>query len=355
MALRVAVAMSGGVDSSVAACLLKEQGLDIFGVTMDFGINKKSAPNKNIIDAKKICKQLGIKHYVINLKSALKDVVIKDFLNNYLSGRTPNPCVKCNQYIKFGILINSARALGADSIATGHYAKIAELSKSKTKSHELILKKAKDLTKDQSYFLYRLSQAQLKHIIFPLADLEKHQVRALASKFKLPVAQKSDSQEICFLANSDYRDFIKERIPEALRNGQIVDEEAKVLGQHKGIAFYTIGQRQGLGVSSAHPLYVTQIDVKNNQLLVGKREAVYKKSFLINKAHFILKPIKKKVALRVRIRYNHKEALADIFPLGAKYKVVFRKAQFAITPGQSAVFYDKDIVVGGGFIDSVVN
>ncbi|MBI4707514.1 MAG: tRNA 2-thiouridine(34) synthase MnmA [Candidatus Omnitrophica bacterium] len=355
MALRVAVAMSGGVDSSVAACLLKQQGFDIFGITMDFGIRKGSAPNKNIIDAKRVCAKLGIKHYVVNLKDSFKGIVIKDFLNEYLSGKTPNPCVKCNQYIKFGILINNAKALGADKIATGHYARIVHLSGSKTRQQEYLLKKAGDLSKDQSYFLYRLSQAQLKNIIFPLAGFTKQQVRELAVKFKLPVAKKADSQEICFLANSDYRDFLKKHIPQALKKGLITDEKANVLGQHNGIAFYTIGQRQGLGVSRGYPLYINRIDVKKNQLVVGTREQACKKSFLIKKAHFILGPIKKKVALKVRIRYNHKEALADILPLRGRCKVVFRKAQFAITPGQSAVFYDKDTVVGGGFIERVIS
>jgi tRNA-specific 2-thiouridylase len=255
-------------------------------------------------------------------------------------------------------------------LATGHYARIEKPPghqvtlpvRQAGRSPVYLLKKGKDRLKDQSYFLYRLNQKQLKQILFPLGDYRKSQVRNLARKFNLAVADKLGSQEICFLPDADYRGFLIRRLSQInktqivadIKPGLIVDKEGNILGKHKGIAFYTIGQREGLGIAKGYPLYITKIDAENNLIIVGRREEALKKEFLVKEPHFILKPLKKKVAMKVRIRYNHKEAQAEIIPFEDKIKVKFKKPQFAIAPGQSAVFYNKDIVLGGGIIDEVL-
>jgi tRNA-specific 2-thiouridylase len=301
-----------------------------------------------------VAHKLEIKHYVLNFSSVLKEKVIKDFCQEYLRGRTPNPCVRCNQYIKFNALFKKTFSWDAEFLATGHYARVKRVQSTEYRVQKYILKKAKDLHKDQSYFLYRLNQKQLRHILFPIGDYTKDEIRKMAQEFALPVADKLASQEICFLPHSDYRSFLKMRIKTQIKPGPIQDREGNILGQHKGIAFYTIGQREGLGIAKGHPLYVIKINPKNNSITVGKKEEVYADEFLIKDAHFILKPKKKKVALRVRIRYNHPEAPARVIFFQDKIKIKFEKPQFAITPGQSAVFYDKDTVLGGGIIDRVV-
>lgn len=378
---RVVIAMSGGVDSAVASALLKEEGYEVIGMTMCFNLpdSQTKRPNccgiQGIEDARRVAHKLGIRHYVLNLQKDLERWVIRDFCSEYLKGRTPNPCIRCNQYLKFGVLLKKALSLDAQFLATGHYARIE-------KGRHYFLKKAKDKIKDQSYFLYRLNQEQMKHILFPLGDYTKKQVRQLAKKFNLPVADKLASQEICFLPDTDYRGFLKHRLsrvkqigevtlrdPEGtlkkslhsghrlkdtdyadLKPGDIVDTQGNVLGRHQGIAFYTIGQREGLGIAKGYPLYITKIDAKNNRITVGAKEDAYVKEFLVKEPHFIFSPLKKKVAPKVKIRYNHKEAEAEVVPQGKQIKVSFRRPQFAVTPGQSAVFYDKDIVIGGGII-----
>jgi tRNA-specific 2-thiouridylase len=346
--------MSGGVDSSVAAALLKNKGYEVIGMTMCFNLTdpQKKKPNccgpQGINDARRIAGILGIRHYVLNMQPHLEKYVIDNFCQEYLKGRTPNPCVRCNQYLKFDVLLKKALAQEAQYLATGHYARILKCAKG------YALKKGKDKIKDQSYFLYRLNQEQLKHALFPLANYTKQEVRKLAAKFKLPVAEKLASQEICFLPTLDYREFLQSRFKQGLQSGPIVDQEGRLLGQHKGIAFYTIGQREGLGIARGYPVYITAINLEKNEITVGKKEDAYSSEFIIRQPHFILNPVKKKIAAGVRIRYNHKEAPAQIFAFAEMLRVKFKQPQFAITCGQSAVFYQKDKVLGGGVIDEVL-
>ncbi len=352
---RVVAAMSGGVDSSVAAALLQQEGYEVIGITMCFNLPDAQSKKprccglQGIEDARRVAHKLGIKHYVLNMQKALEEKVIRDFCLQYSRGLTPNPCVNCNQYIKFDALLKKALALGAEYLATGHYARV------NIQERGYCLKKAKDSQKDQSYFLYRLTQDKLKHILFPLGNYTKPQVRELAKEFALPVAEKKESQEICFLPKDDYRFFLQERLPKAqIALGPVVDKQGKALGRHKGVAFYTIGQREGLGIAAGRPVYVVKIDAKKNLITVGSKEEALSKEFLVKDLSFIGGSLKKKVALEVKIRYNHPQSPAEISPFGKKLKVKFKIPQFAITPGQSAVFYAKDKVIGGGIIEEVL-
>jgi tRNA-specific 2-thiouridylase len=372
---RVVVAMSGGVDSSVAAALLKRQGYEVIGITMCFNLPESGSKKpiccslESIEDARRVAQKIGIRHYVLNMQKQLQEFVIDDFCKEYLRGATPNPCVRCNQYLKFGVLLKKALSLGAEYLATGHYAKIVTGHRLPVTGQEHMLKKAKDKKKDQSYFLYRLNQYQLRHALFPVGNYTKEEVRRLAKEFNLPVAEKLGSQEICFIPNANYREFLEHRLHRLkdtdylpagkagtdLKPGPAVDKEGNILGEHKGIAYYTIGQREGLGIARGYPVYVIKIDPKNNKIIVGPRQEAMGKEFLVRALHFVSgSGLKKKVALRVRIRYNHKEKLAKVSPQGKYLKVCFQKPQFAITPGQAAVFYDKDVVLGGGIIDRVI-
>lgn len=349
------VAMSGGVDSSVAAALLRDRGYEVIGITMCFNLGDSSGKRpgccslQGIEDARRVAHKLGIRHYSINMQKALKDFVIDDFCRQYLKGKTPNPCVRCNQYLKFDVLLKKALSLDAEFFATGHYARIIKTKEGYS------LKKAKDLLKDQSYFLYRLNQYQLKRALFPLGNYLKSEIREMARKFGLPVADKLASQEICFLPDNDYRGFLKRQCNIRIKPGEVMDKEGNILGQHKGIAFYTIGQREGLGIAKGYPIYITGIDPESNRIVVGPKDEAYSSEFLIKESHFIAGPIEKKVALKVKIRYNHRESLAKVEPFRGKLRVEFTKPQFAITPGQSAVFYKGGSVVGGGVIEEVLN
>jgi tRNA-specific 2-thiouridylase len=352
---RVVVGMSGGVDSSVAAALLVRKGFEVIGITMCFNLpeprGKKPSccGREGIEDARRVAHKLGIRHYVLNMRKALAEKVIKNFCQEYLKGRTPNPCVRCNQYLKFGLLLEKALSLGATYLASGHYARIVK------KREGYCLAKAKDSLKDQSYFLYRLNQRQLGHIIFPLAGYKKEEVRYLAKRFNLAVAAKPGSQEICFLPDQkDYRSFLEKQLKGPIKRGIIVDKQGNVLGEHKGIPFYTVGQRQGLGIARGYPAYISGIDYKGNKITLGNKDEACAREFLIKDAHFITAWPKKKVALLAKIRYNHKEAPARIEKYGRGFKVEFLSPQFAITPGQSAVFYVKNIVLGGGIIDKTL-
>jgi len=349
---RVIAAMSGGVDSSVCAYLLKEAGYEVIGVTMCFNLETKERKRpiccdwQAIEDARRVAYQLGIKHYVLNFSDILKEKIIKRFCDTYLIGKTPNPCVECNRYIKFGTLLEKALKLDADFLATGHYARIEKDTRG-----VYYLKKAKDPQKDQSYFLYYLNQQKLRKILFPLGNYLKSEIRQIARKIKLPVADRPASQDICFLPKGDYREFLSLHFQDKIKPGEIVDKEGRVLGRHRGICFYTLGQRQGLGLSGG-PFYVIKLEKDTNRIVVSRKEDTYLKKLFVKNPHFINEPIKNKIVLNVKIRYNHKETPAEIIPHREDLEVIFLKPQSAITPGQSAVFYKNDTVIGGGEIDT---
>lgn len=353
MKKRVAVAMSGGVDSTLSALLLQRQGYEVIGITMkvwsESNEEKPSSFYFLVEDAKRVAQKLKIPHYLLNLQVSFEKEVIQNFCLEYLKGRTPNPCIVCNQKIKFGSLLKKAKELGADYLATGHYARI-EHNKLKKR---YILKKGKDLKKDQSYFLFSLSQDQLKSSLFPLGDWTKDEVKKMAKEFNLRVPNKKGSQEICFIPDNDYHKFFKKRFPQKVKPGPILDKEGNIQGYHQGIPLYTVGQRRGLGISSSSPLYVLSIEAKKNALIVGEDKDLYRDSLIADKLNFVsIKGLTSPLKVKVRIRYIQKEAEAVISPLArGRVKVKFLRPQRAITPGQSVVFYDQDIVLGGGIIE----
>ena len=357
---KVVVAMSGGVDSSVTAALLQEQGYDVVGVTMNlYSLPQEYCRSENLRsccgwkateDAHRVAVSLGISQYVVDLKKPFEQSVITDFCEQYAQGRTPNPCVRCNQHIKFNALLKKAKAFEADYIATGHHARVEYDDQKK----RYLLKKGQDREKDQSYFLYALTQEQLSRTLMPVGHFTKREVRRKAQALGLPVAQRPESQEICFIPDNDYAGFLQSRIPEAFRPGPIVDSESRTLARHKGILHYTIGQRRGMGISAAHPLYVLSIRSDANTIVVGPEEKLYEKTLQASRLNFIsLARITKPLKIKARIRYKHREAKALVTPLNVdKIRVEFEKPQRAITPGQSVVLYDGDTVVGGGIIDT---
>ena len=338
MSKKIAVAMSGGVDSSLTAALLIERGFDVIGVTMllDDG--------QNFSDAQNVCKHLGISHHVADFREIFRAEVENYFVAEYLRGRTPNPCVRCNREIKFGALFDFAEKLGADFFSTGHYARVV------FEDGRFKLKKAVDVKKDQSYVLYNLTAEKLAKIILPLGELSKVETRRLAEEKNLPVAHKPDSQEICFVPNDDYKSFIANREPtaQALQAGEIVDADGKILGSHNGVANYTIGQRKGLGIAAPQPLYVTRLDVGKRQVIVSTGEKLFTTTLTARDAHWIYKPILP-ATLQAKIRYGSRFAECTV---DENLHVTFPEPQRAVTPGQSIVFYDDDEVLGGAIIDS---
>jgi tRNA-uridine 2-sulfurtransferase len=353
--MRVVVAMSGGVDSSVAAALLKEAGHEVIGVTMQLwprqAAGNSGAPgccgSEAINDARKVAARLGIRHYVLNFRDIFARHVIADFAREYSLGRTPNPCVVCNNEIKFGVLWEKAAALGADRIATGHHARIER----DEASGEYRLKKGADARKDQSYFLCRLTLEQLARAEFPVGRLTKPEVRRLAAEMGLPTAARPESQDICFIPGGDHAAFVREYLGHTDLPGPILDEAGNVLGEHRGIASYTIGQRHGLGVAAAGPLYVTAIRPGGNAVVVGGREMTFTDGLVADDINWINGPPAFPIELMARIRYRHPEAPALVTPFddGAVY-VKFADPQMAVAPGQTIAFYDGDTVLGGGTI-----
>lgn len=353
---RVLLGMSGGVDSSASAILLKKQGYDVIGCTMqlwDPGNQEESTccGSQAIYDAKRVCDQLEIPHYTINCKEEFKRKVVDNFIEEYKQARTPNPCIECNRYLKFGIFYQKAKELTCDYIATGHYASI-EFS---DKYQQHVLKKSKEPKKDQTYFLYTIPKEQLEHIIFPLEHYtNKQETRKLAEENNLAVAHKKDSQEICFIPNDNYQDFLKRYGNYSNKKGDIVLRNGKILGQHQGLIYYTIGQRKGLRVSYQEPLYVLELNQEKNQVIVGAEEELYRKELYAKEVNWLIfDQLEKPIKCKAKIRYRAKEEDCTVYPEEDKVKVIFDKDQRAITPGQSVVFYDEDgVVLGGGRICS---
>lgn len=344
---KVLLGMSGGVDSSVAAILLKEAGYEVIGATMELWEEESSQSAS--YDAKKVCQQLGIEHYTLDCKGKFKEHVIDDFINCYQCARTPNPCIECNKYLKFGAFYEEALKLKCDYISTGHYAKI-ELSK---KYNQYVMKKSEVHGKDQTYFLYNIPKEILSKVILPLENIStKEEVRHIAQKYNLKVAKKPDSQEVCFIPDNKYTNFLIENMEEKPKEGNIVNTKGEILGKHKGLIYYTIGQRKGLGISSQTPLYVIELNNKNNQLVVGEEKELFSTELYANNLNFMIPyDFSKPIQVKAKIRYSAKEADALIYKEDSKtVKVIFKQLQRAITPGQSVVFYLDDILLGGGKI-----
>ena len=328
--------MSGGVDSSLTAAILIYRGFEVVGVTMQL------ADTGEFADAQKVAAQLGIKHYVADFRREFRAEIEDYFVAEYLRGRTPNPCVRCNKKIKFGRLFEFAESLGADYLATGHYARVV------FENGRYRLKKAADVKKDQSYVLYNLTPEKLSRIILPLGEMTKTETRATAEKINLPVAHKPDSQEICFIPNDDYKSFVASRAgdSDALRAGEIVDTAGNVLGAHEGVANYTIGQRKGLGIAAPEPLYVVKLDVENRRVIVGSNAEVFSESLTAENVHWIYEP-EFPARLQCKIRYGPRVVDCTVYE---NLRVEFDTPQRAVTAGQSVVFYDGDEVLGGGII-----
>lgn len=359
---RVVVAMSGGVDSSVAAGWLKQQGHDVIGISLQLHDMAEPVDNKfgsccslsDISDARRVAETLGIPFYVTDMEDMFEAAVIDDFVQEYLNGRTPNPCVRCNEKVKFRQLMDWALDLGADYLATGHYAKTRY--NPETSQFELI--KGNDPDKDQSYFLFAMKQEDLSRTIFPVGDFDKPHVRGLAKKLGLGgVAAKPDSQEICFVQTRNYKDFIEARVPPTLLSpGPIVNLEGKELGKHTGLHQFTIGQRKGLGVSSKDPLFVIALNKDRNEVVVGPETALFRKGCTVAQMNWINPPyLDRQRRLMAKIRYRAKETPVEIVPLlDNRIQVRFLEPQRAITPGQAFVAYEDDRVMGGGWIEDLL-
>ena len=353
----VMIGMSGGVDSSVAAALLLEKGYDVIGVTMQIwpetpeevkltegGCCSLSA----VDDARRVANTLGIPYYVLNFKEVFENKVINYFIDEYLKGRTPNPCIACNRHVKFEALLNKAVSMGIDYVATGHYA-IIEYNEDRKR---YLLRKSVTQAKDQTYALYNLTQEQLSKVLMPIGNFSKDDVRQKAKDLGLNVASKPDSQEICFVDDNNYGRFIEENTDKKIIPGNFVDTKGNVLGKHKGIIHYTVGQRKGLGIALGKPMYVVGLDVENNNVILGEDSEVFGRELIAYDLNFIsIDNLEEPMRVKAKIRYSAKEADALIIPIEKdKVKVVFDTPQRAITPGQSVVFYENDIVVGGGII-----
>ncbi|MCZ2078258.1 MAG: tRNA 2-thiouridine(34) synthase MnmA [Bryobacterales bacterium] len=362
----VAVAMSGGVDSSTVAALLRKQGRQVIGLTMQLwnqrrlpelsseGAHGRCCSLDDVYDARHVAQQLGIPYYVLNFEQRFEEQVVRPFIQEYLQGRTPVPCTLCNNFVKFDDFIDFAAGLGAERIATGHYARIAW--NEETGRHEL--RRGADASRDQTYFLFGLTQRQLSRTLFPLGDLTKEEVRKLAAELEVPVAKKPDSQEICFVPNGDYAAFIdayfeEQGIPANAASGEIVDTSGKVIGGHSGVHHFTVGQRRRLGIAAGEPLYVIETQPASQRVVVGRNQDLLRGELMARDVNWISIPgLTEAVRAAVKIRNKHIAAPATLLPTGdaKRTRVLFDEPQRAITPGQAAVFYQDDLVVGGGWI-----
>lgn len=350
--MKIAVAMSGGVDSSVTAALLKQQGHEVIGITMRLFAPQSGGPGSAVHDAAVVAGHLGIPHHVADFSADFSRLIIGDFIEEYRAGHTPNPCVRCNRYIKFGLLLDTARELGADLLATGHYVR-----KTVDPDGTCHLKIAEYIIKDQSYFLYTLTQQQLQQVIFPLGTMtSKDEVRRLAREFALPIAEKSDSQEVCFIPNDDYVAFLEGSGELGCSDGDITHLSGQTVGRHHGTHRYTIGQRKGLGIAWSEPLYVAAIDAKKNLIIVGEQQSVYADGLLAEKLNWIVMPEVETFAATCKIRYRHQPVVCQVQLLeGDNCEVTFDQPQKAVTPGQALVLYRGDEVLGGGRIVSALH
>lgn len=354
---RVILGMSGGVDSCVACHLLLEEGYEVIGVTMNlvpkghlYDEEKGCCSLSSVMDAKIVAEAMGVKHYTMSFREEFDRKVIENFVREYSLGYTPNPCVACNKYIKFNSFVDKIRPLKADFISTGHYAKV-EFDKN---YNRYLLKRAKDSKKDQTYFLYNTSQEVLSKTLFPLADLEKEEVRQIAKDENILTYSKKDSEEICFVQNRDHGLFIRQRNPELIKEGYFIDERGNKLGKHNGIVYYTVGQRKGLGIALGKRVFVSKINAIDNTVTLSDEDALYKDKIKIREENFIpFDALEKPLEVSVKVRHGQSETKGLLFYKNNELFVEFEKQVRAPNKGQSAVFYLDDIVVGGGIIDEV--
>ena len=346
---KVLLGMSGGVDSSVSAILLKEKGYEVIGATLELFKNSDFCNNSANEDAKNVCDFIGIPHFSYDYKDEFKKHVMDDFINCYANCRTPNPCIECNRYMKFGVMWEKAKELGCDYIATGHYAK----TEYNEEYHRWVLKKSDAGKKDQSYVLWNIPKELIEHILFPLANFaNKEEIREIAQKNHLKVANKPDSEDICFIPDGNYKKFLEENSEIKPKEGNIVNTKGEILGRHTGLYNYTIGQRKGLGISYVVPLFVLGFNSNKNEVIVGEEKELYKSEIIVTDINLLLvDEIKEWTKVSVKTRYSSKAADAKIRQEGDYIKVIFNEPQRAMTPGQSAVFYVGDIVLGGGKIN----